>query len=447
MQFTDMTFVLIFLPVALGLFHISKLSIKPYVLLAFSLLFYALGQRDMLLGAIILTAINLIAGYALCRIEVAVGRRLILVASIYINLCILIYFKYISDIFPIGLSFYVFKALSLIIDVYRKKTLMNKPIDVINHLVFFGQIQSGPITRYSAEFNGSDCTLDDFSYGLGRFMIGFSKKVLIADVLVKVTSEIFAYDNPSMPYAWLGSICYSLQLYYDFSGYSDMAIGLSGMFGVKCDENFNYPYAASTVSDFWRRWHMTLGGWFRDYVYIPLGGSRVVKARMIINLAIVWLLTGLWHGQSDGFIIWGISYFVIIAIEKLLHINERIAKSSLAAFLYRIITLAAVNFLWVVFYFGTMEESMQFINCMIIPRGYDITVDRAFFLIRDYGWFIFVAVILSTPLCRRVGDRIGGRAAEKWYNIGWLSMRGILFVLAVSMVIAGANNPFLYVGF
>ncbi|MBO4458971.1 MAG: MBOAT family protein [Butyrivibrio sp.] len=446
MQFTDMAFVLIFLPITLGLFHISNANIKPYVLFAFSLLFYALAQRDMLLGIVILTAANVIVCCTLCCTVAAIVRRLFLFASIAVNLSILLYFKYISTMFPIGLSFYVFKSLSLIIDVYRKKVTICKPIDLINHLVFFGQIQSGPITKYSTEWDGN-CSFDDFSLGLSRFMMGFSKKVLLADVLVKVTSEIFAYDNPSTPYAWLGAICYSLQLYYDFSGYSDMAIGISRMFGVKCDENFNYPYTASTVSDFWRRWHMTLGGWFRDYVYIPLGGSRVAKGRVIVNLAIVWLLTGVWHGQSDGFIFWGISYFVIIAIERISQINEWISENRLVAVLYRIVTLVIVNFLWVVFYYGKLDSSIQFIMNMVIPQGYGSSVDRFFFLIMNYRCFILAAIFFSTPLCKYVGDYMQDKFFEKWYNIARLSINGILFVFAVSMVTAGANNPFLYVGF
>ena len=274
----------------------SSIKVRPYVLLSMSLLFYALGQLDFVLMLIGITVINIVIlmilgnGKGLTRVI----RLILLVAGIAINVGILMAFKYSDSLLlPLGLSFYVFKAVSLIVDCYKRTVEVESPIDVFNYLTFFGQVQSGPISRFDPKLKdelrkGLDISL--FSNGVQRFLIGFSKKVLLANVLVKVTDEVFACEAPSMPYAWIGSICFSLQLYYDFSGYSDMAIGISNMFGMQCSENFQYPYATESIGDFWRRWHISLGQWFRDYVYIPLGGSKVKLSRTLLNLGIVWIL-------------------------------------------------------------------------------------------------------------------------------------------------------------
>lgn len=448
MQFPDLLFLLAFLPVALVLFYISRSEIKPYILLVSSLFFYALGQADAFWGACILTIINVIAIYAIKMIPYQYLKRVIVILAILVNASILIYFKIHGNWFPLGLSFYTFKSISVLCDTYTQRIEIDKPIDVVNYLTFWGQIQSGPITRY-ADFHSNSklYSLDTIVCGLERFMIGLSKKVLIADFLVKVTDEIFSCDNPSIPYAWLGSICLSLQLYYDFSGYSDMAIGLSRMFGYNCAENFRYPYCAVNVSDFWRRWHISLGTWFRDYVYIPLGGSRVNKSRILFNLCIVWLLTGLWHGRTSGFVFWAFSYFIIICIEKSIHVKEMQKKNGAFCILYRVFSMFMVNILWVVFYYKELGKSISFISHMFIPSGNTLTVSRCIFLLKNYGFFMFIAIVFSCPIIPYLNKKSQEFDIQKSFNVIYKIAIITVFLISFSIMIAQKSSPFVYIGF
>lgn len=277
--------------------------------------------------------------------------------------------------------------------------------------------------------------------------MGFSKKILIADVLVKVTDEIFSSNNLSIPYTWLGAVCFSLQLYYDFSGYSDMAVGISNMFGISCKENFHYPYATASISEFWRRWHISLGEWFRDYVYIPLGGSRGKLRRTILNLGVVWLLTGIWHGNTGGFLLWAMTYFILIIFEKMTGYPQKF-KLKIYKIMYRFFSLIMINFLWVVFYFGYITSSLKFIKRMLIPSGYNISVDRAIFLFNDYSVFIIAALVFATPivpaimkLCQKY------RWTEIAYNIIYGFVLTGFFLFSLSIIVSGESNPFVYIGF
>lgn len=451
MSFTGLTFLLVFLPITLLLYFVAGVNVRPWVLLCANLFFYALGQMDFMVILCLLTVINTYIAIVLGHLNVKKVRGLLLIIGIAGNMCLLAYYKYSGEhLLPIGLSFYTFKAVSVIVDSYKGKVSIKTPIDVMNYLLFFGQIQSGPISRFEVEdsFNTREgLSLTNFSKGVEYFLVGFSKKILIADVLVKITDEVFASKNLSVPYTWLGAVCFSLQLYYDFSGYSDMAMGISNMFGMPCKENFHYPYATASIGEFWRRWHITLGDWFRDYVYIPLGGSRGKLWCTILNLGIVWLLTGIWHGNTGGFLLWGMMYFVLITFEKMTGYPKKF-KIRLSKIIYRIFALIMINFLWVVFYFGHVSAAFNFIRGMLIPSAYNISIDRARFLFNEYRVFILAAVVLATPIvpaamkwCQKY------RETEICANIIYGVAVAGLFLLSLSMIVSGGTNPFLYIGF
>lgn len=292
--------------------------------------------------------------------------------------------------------------------------------------------------------------MDNFVEGVYRFMIGFCKKILLANVLVNITDAAFGAteDTMTMGLAWLGAICYTMQLFFDFAGYSDMAIGLSKMFGYQCPENFNYPYITASVSEFWRRWHITLGAWFRDYIYIPLGGSRVKsKGRLYFNLLMVWLATGIWHGASWNFIVWGLGYFVVIAFEKTTGWPEKF-KHKWAKILYRIFSLAFINFQWVLFRAEGLKAGATYIKHMLCYQNNPVTNIRVLYLIKDNLAFLIVGLLLCVPVVPAIRQWAEKRnSTEIVYNVVQLLVCMGLFIYAVSFVISGQNNPFAYANF
>lgn len=288
------------------------------------------------------------------------------------------------------------------------------------------------------------CSWDKFSSGATRFIIGFNKKILLANTLCEIADAVYASDLSmlSARYAWLGAVCYSLQLYYDFSGYSDMAVGLSRMFGYDCPENFHDPYMTKSVSEFWRRWHMTLGSWFRDYIYIPLGGSRVKsRRRLYLNLLAVWLLTGLWHGADWTFVVWGLFYFLLIAFEKTTGLPKRISNKGMKV-VYRIFTLLFINFMWVIFRAENISAAVTFLTHMFVGAVNPVQDARVLFLLKDNLVFVLAAVLFCMPV---------GSWVRKWMQAYGLhpfaAVHLFLFLWAVSYVVAGANNPFTYANF
>lgn len=288
--------------------------------------------------------------------------------------------------------------------------------------------------------------------GINRFVIGFCKKVLLANTLSNITTEIFSFEltEISTSYAWLGAVCYSLQIFYDFAGYSDMAIGISEMFGYTCTENFDYPYMTKSISQFWRKWHITLGEWFRDYVYIPLGGSRnKQKWRNYLNLLVVWLLTGIWHGASWNFVVWGLGYFIAIAIEKMFGLPKRL-KTRPARFIYRIVVLLFINFQWVIFNMHDLGDGLQFIRRMVIYSKNPVTALRVRFLLSDYRWFIAAAVLFCFPVIPWLESRISHSryiVPYKIFSHSFAILIIVSFIWAVSFVVTGQNNPFVYANF
>jgi alginate O-acetyltransferase complex protein AlgI len=346
-----------------------------------------------------------------------------------------------------GISFFTFKAISYLVDIYKGRAVLDaNPVHDALYLSFFGQIQSGPLTRYQ------DMKKEDglFSDGVYRFVIGFNKKVLIANVLANITNEVFSnsFDNFSTSYAWLGAICYSLQLFFDFAGYSDMAIGISEMFGYKCMENFNFPYMTESVSRFWRRWHISLSQWFRDYIYIPMGGSRQrSQCRVYFNLLVVWALTGIWHGASWNFVVWGLGYFVLIAFEHATGFPEKF-KPRFLKLIYRIFSLFFINFEWVLFRADDLATGLRFIKKMFICAANPLADVRTMFLIKDYLFFIVIAIILCFPVVSWMDNKLKNKkTAHAVYGAVIQILAIAAFIWAISFVVSGQNNPFAYANF
>lgn len=466
-----MLFLFVFLPASLVLYYIVNDKAKEYILLFLSIVFYALGSIQYVGLFIASIAITVLIGRLISRTEKKPVKMVLLIFGILINLGILVFYKY-SDfigiklnnilsteyqvkglLLPLGISFYTFKAISYLVDVYTKKAeLEANPIHDALYMSFFAQIQSGPLNRYNdMKHIDKDGMYKLFVDGVYRFIIGFNKKIIIANILSNITSEVFSTstDSLSTSYAWLGSICFSLQLFFDFSGYSDMAIGISAMFGYKCRENFNYPYITESVSKFWRRWHISLSEWFRDYVYIPLGGSKTkAKWRVYFNLLVVWVLTGLWHGASGKYILWGLGYFVAIAFERLTNIPDRF-KTRAGKVIYRLFSLIYINFLWVIFNAESSLYALRFIKCMLFICPKNVLYDRrALFLIREYWSVILIAIVLCIPIVPKIEEVVKKHKATSiiYEIIKTIVILGA-FYISVSFVVAGQNNPFAYANF
>ena len=469
MSMTSMLFLFLFLPLSLTIYYMSSKSVKEYVLLAISLLFYSLCSVDYIVLFMIAIAITVGIGRGINYSGSKSAKRCLLTLGIVINTGLLIYYKYTDFVIttwgsitstevhlkglalPLGISFFTFKAISYLTDVYKgNATLTYNPIHDALYLSFFPQVQSGPLSRYNELSKHSDLNIHLFSDGVFRFLIGFCKKVLLANVLSQITTEIFSapLEIFSMLYAWVGSICYSLQLLFDFAGYSDMAIGISEMFGYSCIENFNYPYMTESVTKFWRRWHISLGQWFRNYIYIPMGGSRTkAKWRVYFNLLVVWFLTGIWHGATWNFVFWGLGYFVVIAFERLTNLPGRI-KHKWGKAIYRVLTLLFINFQCVMFNSKDLVSGLKYIKRMIVYRPNELADFRAAFLLKDYWFFIVAAILLCFPIVPWLDKKLQGK---KIIHIAYeITMALIIicgFIWSVSFVVAGLNNPFAYANF
>ncbi len=452
MYINSFLFIFVFLPLVLAAYYLSG-RYRNIVLSCFDIVFFLLNALEYTFIFVLFLVFNIAAGRLIGRArEGSTARKLLFAAGITADALILVIGKLPeTTVIPLGLSFLVFKAISYLSDVYLKRIeLDGDQFRDLVYLSFFGQLQSGPIARYKdMEFRGRDMSL--ICGGAYRFVIGFSKKVLLADVLGKITAEVFSADpaSVSMSYAWLGAVCWALELFYDFAGYSDMAIGISNMFGFECPENFIYPYTSESISKFWRKWHITLGAWFRDYIYIPLGGSRCSrKWRVYVNLFTVWLLTGLWHGTTLNFILWGLIYFALIAFERLTGLPDRLKRRP-ARIAYRVFVLAAVLLLWVIFRCEDVTAAARFIGNMFVPGSglpeYDI---RTVYLLKHNLVFIAFAVLFSTPAVPALKKKLAGvRDAALVRDIAVPIAAAALFLISVSFVMSGINDPFAYANF
>lgn len=485
MLFSSMSFLVLFLPITLaGYFFLPKV-LKNLWLLAVSMVFYAWGEPEFVVVMAVSIVINYGFGLAADRFrDNKYGGRTVLILMTLCNLGILGYYKYMNFFvenvnrlagkeilaptaiaLPIGISFFTFQAMSYVIDVYRKEGKVQKNIlNVGLYIAFFPQLIAGPIVRYetfSGQIKDHPVTISGFSAGVHRFLYGFIKKVLIANTMAVIADYIFtlpAAGELTVGAAWLGAISYTFQLYFDFSAYSDMAIGLGRMLGFSFPENFYYPYMASSVTDFWRRWHISLGSWFRDYVYIPLGGSRVdSKWKLIRNLFAVWFLTGIWHGAAWTFVCWGIFYFVLLTLEKLLKLPEKAKEYKLQG-LYRLLTLLFVVCGWVLFRAESLKEAALYLKTMLGISTVHPKVSWTLYYLWEYRWHFLGAALASTPVIGRIlqwadrGDIPETEEGNRRFagELARLMIHGAVFFLflqAVSQLVMGAHNPFIYFNF
>ena len=469
MVFSSLVFIFLYFAAVLLLYFLTPKRIKNLSLLTVNLVFYAYGEPVyvfLMLGSVLF---NFVVALALEKADRAGGRKLILITSIIINLAALGWFKYagfatetlrtvpalsqipvFSVVLPIGISFYTFQAMSYVVDVYRKDTKAQKNIvnceasrsflDFAAYISLFPQLIAGPIVRYSdvaRQLQSRSVTVDRFSWGVRMFCIGLAKKVLLANQFALIWDAVSVDPLGSGALiCWFGAAAYALQIYFDFGGYSDMARGLGAMLGFEFCINFNYPYISTSITEFWRRWHISLSSWFRDYVYIPLGGSRKGISRTVFNLLVVWMLTGLWHGAGWNFLLWGLYYGVLLIAEKFL---LRSVLQRLPRVINWIITIVLVTVGWVFF------ASSDIINAARYLRGM-FNFASICSLHAYLGWLPLFAVgcVAATPL----GAKLWGR----WENTSMACIAETLLcltalILAVSSLVSGSYNPFLYFRF
>lgn len=473
MLFSSVVFLFLFLPAVIFCYYIlgKKLGrkFKNIVLLIFSLFFYAYGEPKYLFVMLFSIIVNYILGLFVDKYRKDNTKaKLILALAVIINISIIGYYKYanflveninavfktsiiIKDIvMPIGISFFTFQGLSYVIDIYRQNGKVQKnPLNVALYISFFPQLIAGPIVRYetvSEQIDERKETLDDFNYGVERFILGLAKKVLIANTVGLIADEIFntPISSSSVILAWLGVISYTMQIYFDFSGYSDMAIGLGRMFGFKFLENFNYPYISSSVTEFWRRWHISLGTWFRDYVYIPLGGNRVNRLKHFRNIFIVWFLTGLWHGASWNFIIWGLYYGCILIIEKLF-LGKYLKKTWKP--IQHIYTMFFVVIGWLFFRVETLGQASEYLKVMFGLTDHVLINSQAVYYLKEYKYALMISIIASLPIYPLLKRRFKGSDHSIINNyLKPVVLIGV-FALSIMYLINSTFNPFIYFRF
>jgi alginate O-acetyltransferase complex protein AlgI len=469
MVFSEPTFLFFFLPLVLAVYFLTPQRYKNCCLLLFSLVFYASGEDEFLIVLLGVVLFNYAAGFAIAAARTRSSARIALGVGVGLNLCTLIYFKYayflastitgneaVLDFtgrihLPIGVSFYIFQALTYLIDLYRRSISLQRSLPSFAlYVSLFPQLIAGPIVRYSEveeELRNRTTTREDFAAGAQRFMIGLGKKVLIADPMGVLADRIFAVplDGVSTGTAWLGVAAYTLQIFFDFSAYSDMAIGLGRIFGFKFPENFNYPYISQSITEFWRRWHMTLSRWFRDYLYIPLGGNRKGPFRTYFNLSVVFIICGLWHGASWNFAFWGAYHGFLLVIERI-GFGAALARAP-AAFRH-LYVMVAVMIGWTAFRAETFEQTRVFLSRMFVPGAGGVAasfpVER--FLDPYILLTMMIGVVLSTPAHRYL---FAGVRSLGWRFGPVTAAGGSAALLFVSVVAAAAADysPFIYFRF
>ncbi len=468
MLFSSIPFLYYFLPVVLLLYFAVPFKLKNLVLLLSSLFFYGWGEPRY----VVIMAMAITAGYVLGRLIEAFRERglskVFLFISVAAGVGTLGYFKYadffISNInaltglsipllkiaLPIGISFYLFQILSYTVDVYRGTVPAQKSI--INfgaYVASFPQLIAGPIVRYSdiaLQLENRTHSFEKCAYGIRRFVLGLSKKVLLANALGQLCDIFRASDDKAVLFYWLYAISFTLHIYFDFSGYSDMAIGLGKILGFDFVENFNYPYISKSITEFWRRWHISLGSWFRDYVYIPLGGNRVPKMRWLFNILVVWMLTGFWHGASWNFIFWGLLYAAFLVIEKL-WLAAYLDKSRILRHIY-VLLIVILGF--VLFNATDMAEALQYIGAMFGADSLPLISSEFIYYLGSYGLILLLAIVGSTPLPKLAVEaltRAGGDKTAKTIDILEIVFMTVLLLLITAYLVDGSFNPFLYFRF
>lgn len=471
MVFSSLNFMYLFLPICLLLYFILHgIKARNYLLLAMSLLFYAWGEPKWIILMIMTTLIDYGAGLLVDQYRGQKLAKWALAGSVVITLSFLAVFKYLgffnqnlnqifgaelpTQIFnlPIGISFYTFQAITYVVDVYRGKAQVQRSYaNLLLYVALFPQLIAGPIVRYTdiaAQLENREMTLPGFSKGITRFVTGLGKKVLLANIAGQVATSLIGGDlsKASVLGAWLGIFAYTFQIYFDFSGYSDMAIGLGHMFGFTYVENFNYPYISKSITEFWRRWHISLSTFFRDYVYIPLGGNRRHQLR---NMFIVWALTGLWHGASWNFVLWGLYYFVFLAIEKLF-LGKFLEK--LPAVVRHVYALFVIVIGWVFFYFDDVSRLGQMLKLMFGFSGQAGVLPTDTVLLKNHLVFFLVAIIACIPVSKLVKALLIRFSRKGPVQESLAGAAGILYDVALlffstAALVGASYNPFLYFRF
>ena len=461
MLFSSIPFLYYFLPAVLILYFLAPFQLKNAVLLVFSLVFYAWGEPKYVFLMIATILLFYICGLLIHKSAQKKWKKFWLTVSVVIGLTFLGIFKY-ADFFiesfnaatgislpllrlalPIGISFYTFQSMSYTIDLYRGEVPVQKnPISFGAYVTLFPQLIAGPIVRYidvARELEHRTHSWDQVALGLRRFLIGLGKKIIIADNFALLMQLFRESDAQSVLFYWMYAIAFAFNIYFDFSGYSDMAIGLGKVFGFNFIENFNYPYISKSVGEFWRRWHMSLGTWFRDYVYIPLGGNRVRKGRWVFNTLVVWFLTGMWHGASWNFILWGLLYAAFLMIEKWVP-----ALQKLPAVLRRFYVLFVVLLGWILFNATDLHQAVTDLSCMFGFGGLPAISPETLYYLRSYGLLFLVGIIGSTPAVRDIANRIYktkvGAVLEPVFLI-------LLLLICTGYLVDGSFSPFLYFRF
>ena len=461
MLFSSVTFLYYFLPAVLILYFLVPWKLKNTVLLISSLVFYGWGEPKLLFLMIFTILMFYVCGLLIGASQSQKAKKLWLTVSIVISIGLLGLFKY-ADFFidsfnavtglsvpllrlalPVGISFYTFQSLSYTIDVYRGHVPAQKnPISFGAYVALFPQLIAGPIVRYidvARELNQRQHSWEDFCLGLRRFLVGLGKKILIADnfaLLMKIFRES---QGRSVLFYWLYAAAFMLNIYFDFSGYSDMAIGLGRIFGFRFIENFNYPYLSKSVTEFWRRWHMSLGSWFRDYIYIPMGGNRVSKGRWVFNILTVWMLTGLWHGAAWNFVLWGLLFGILLMIEKWVPALQKLPNWLRHGYVLLIVCLS-----FVLFNAESLSQAISDMGGMFGFTGVPLVNAESLYYLRSYAPLFLMGIVGATPIVRDTAKKIG----EKPYGaVLEILLMAVLLIACSAYLVDGSFSPFLYFRF
>ena len=473
MVFSSLLFMFRFLPVVFLLYYVAPRSLRNIILFVFSLFFYAWGEPKYVFLMLFSITMDYFVGKAIDRAKTRGNMRKAkrcLLVSIIVNLSILGFFKYADFLIgslnavtglaipllniplPIGISFFTFQTMSYTIDVYKGTTKVQKNwIYYGTYVSMFPQLIAGPIVQYKTiaeQMEHRRENTDDFTAGISRFMCGVGKKVLLANNIGLLWDSVAALPIGQVPAltAWLGALAFTFQIYFDFSGYSDMAIGLGKMFGFHFLENFEYPYKAKSITEFWRRWHISLSSWFKEYVYIPLGGNRCSVPKQVRNIAVVWLLTGVWHGASWNYVLWGVYYGVLLLIEKF---ALRRVLSKLPSFVQSVYTLFFVILGWVIFKCEDLSYCLSYLRAMFGGFGAGFLNGESLYLLKNYGIMLLILMVGSTMLPKRAADKVLakiGNVSITGTAVRCLWFAGI-FLISVAYLVDATYNPFLYFRF
>lgn len=466
MLFSSIPFLYYFLPLVLIIYAAAPRVLKNPVLLLSSLVFYAWGEPKYVFLMIATVAAAYVLGILIDKFRGSVWSKLFLVLSVVSSVAALGYFKY-ADFFienfnrvtglaipllklalPIGISFYTFQTLSYTIDVYRGTVRVQKnPVTLATYVALFPQLIAGPIVRYSdveVQLAKRTHSFEKNAAGIRRFIIGLSKKIILANSLGELCDAFMASSDKSVAFFWLFAFCYMLQIYFDFSGYSDMAIGLGRLLGFEFMENFNYPFISSSITEFWRRWHISLGSWFRDYVYIPLGGNRVKRLRMFFNIFTVWFLTGFWHGAEWNFVLWGLYFGVLLTVEKFFLLSF-LKKHRVLSHIY---TLFFVAVSFVIFSADGLKQALSFVGGMFGAGGIPLVSAEWQYYLRSYGIIMTIAAVAATPLPKRLYSAIQSKGTPaRVAEVLEIPALVALLIIATAYLADGSFNPFLYFRF